>query len=328
MIFLEPYESGKPSERIEEGIRIWNGIQPTPGLRFMPRWLKETFMRKNALNLEERLGQPFDVIWSFDNSRYFNLLMFTAEPMRIHHIMDDNMEFQLESACTTADVCLGVTHSIVERMSRFNSNAHFIQHGFRPQLDRSLASLPEGKEIRCFYAGNLAIGYLNWNWIKRVVGDFRNVQFIFAGNHWADEAKPQFRTSVQEGISWLQAQENVALMGPVPSSHIEGLCSEADILLLVYDHHRFGGQVHNSHKIMEYLGSGKVVVGNLTEAYRDLSLLEMADSEKAFATTFAKVVDHLDDYNSDEAQQRRKSYAWDHTYGKQLERIESLLKHG
>jgi hypothetical protein len=79
---------------------------------------------------------------------------------------------------------------------------------------------------------------------------------------------------------------------------------------------------------MDYLGSGKVIIGNMTETYRDLGLIEMADNEKSFLAIFERVLSDLAAYNSDEAQSRRKNYAWENTYSHQLERVEKWLRSG
>jgi hypothetical protein len=86
-------------------------------------------------------------------------------------------------------------------------------------------------------------------------------------------------------------------------------------------------QLANSHKIMEYLASGKVTVATYTDEYKDKrELLEMVDSSDAYLERFDEVVKHLDVYNAKEKQKMRRDFAKEHSYEKQLEKIVSYLK--
>jgi hypothetical protein len=86
----------------------------------------------------------------------------------------------------------------------------------------------------------------------------------------------------------------------------------------------------NSHKILEYLHSGKVTVATFTDEYKDKrELLEMVDNSNDYIEKFKEVVKNLEIYNAKEKQQQRIEFAKSHSYDNQLNKIVSLIKkHG
>lgn len=327
VIFLEPPQLDRVEVREEEGILVWNGPAPRKGLRFLPKPWRRLVQRKDAASLCARAAGGIDVIWSFDNSRYFDFSAFRSDCFAIHHVMDHNMDFQFKTACRTADLCLGVTQDIVRRMEQHCGEAHFIQHGFVNRPEQALG-VDAATGRRCFYAGNLAIGYIAWDWLLPLIARHPDIEFVFAGNNQPDKAKPEFRASVEAGIASLRAFENVRLIGPRPAAELPTWMATADILLLAYDWERFGPQVYNSHKIMEYLGSGKVVVANRTESYRGSDLLVMADSADEFCQRFSDVLANLERYNAPDCMELRRQFAQSHSYARQVERILKLTPYG
>ena len=110
------------------------------------------------------------------------------------------------------------------------------------------------------------------------------------------------------------------------SESLPSLYQGADILLIAYqqDHHE---DQANPHKMMEYLGSGRMVVcTHTTEYIAQKDLLAMSESNEEWSALFANVVGDLSKWNSEELKQQRTNFAMENTYYKQLETIASLLK--
>jgi hypothetical protein len=84
----------------------------------------------------------------------------------------------------------------------------------------------------------------------------------------------------------------------------------------------------NSHKIIEYLSTGKVVISSHISSYEKTDLIEMVDefTNEKFPDLFKKIISNLTYYNSPEQQKKRIEYALDNTYKKQIERIEKKLE--
>ena len=182
--FLEPYDPEAPAVRKTETITVVNGFKPTPGLRFLPRFLRIHLALRDAKRLLAVTG-AVDVVWSFDNSRLFDLDVF-EDAYLIHHCMDANMDFQLARTVRHAHVNLAVTDEIAERMAkarwryRLVSNVCKVPHGWAGYKTGQI-EVPAASGKRAFYAGNLAIGYIHWDWLLSLIGAHSEVEFVFAG---------------------------------------------------------------------------------------------------------------------------------------------------
>src|SRR5690606_30205807 len=90
------------------------------GLRFYPAALQRHFIRKKFHELERLCNIRFDVIWSFDNSVFFDFSALPEDVLTVSHIVDLNQNFQFVNASRTAQLCIGVSRSIVKRQKRHN----------------------------------------------------------------------------------------------------------------------------------------------------------------------------------------------------------------
>ncbi len=121
--------------------------------------------------------------------------------------------------------------------------------------------------------------------------------------------------------------KNIIWWGRVDSTLIPSVLEKVDICLLTYRAEEYKEQLANSHKILEYLNSGKVTVATYTDEYKDKrNLLEMVDDSKEYESVFKKVVENLDFYNSEEKQKERKKFAQSNSYDNQLVKILALIK--
>lgn len=291
--FLEPYDPEAPVVRKTETITVVNGFKPTPGLRFLPRFLRIHLALRDAKRLLA-VTDAVDVVWSFDNSRLFDLDVF-EDAYLIHHCMDANMDFQLARTVRHAHVNLAVTDEIAERMAkarwryRLVSNVCKVPHGWAGYKTGQI-EVPAASGKRAFYAGNLAIGYIHWDWLLSLIGAHSEVEFVFAGNADPEGARPEFKDSAAAGIAQLQAASNVTLLGRIPARHLPDWYAASDVLLLVYDFERFGPQVYNSHKLTEYLASGTPVVATWTKAFEEDDFLPMAETLEELHADFLEAL--------------------------------------
>jgi len=292
------------------------------GLRFYPAALQRHFIRKKFHELERLCNIRFDVIWSFDNSVFFDFSALPEGVLTVSHIVDLNQNFQFVNASRTAQLCIGVSRSIVKRQKRHNPRSYFINHGFaQPHaiVDEPLPSID--RSVKVGYAGNLNLKYIDWNALRHIILSRPEAKFFFAGPF--DVSAPY--------IKWLVKQTNVILLGRMTREEVSKFYREMDVLLLCYLANQYPEQLENSHKMMEYLGSGKIVVATFTLEYANLeeeNLIAMSNNNSEFPGKFYQVLDNLSFWNSLDKQQLRKDLAFDNIYEKQLERIETLINRG
>lgn len=288
------------------------------GLRFYPALLRRPIVRKTYEKVQKLCGTEFDVVWSFDNSVFFDFDALPSRVTRICHIVDLNQDFQTGTAASTADLCFCTTDLIKQRLLRFNTRVFKINHGFNAAFQR-VAHSPEisGVGIKALYAGNLNMPYIDWHLLGKVVSENPDVGFYFVG--------PQGRITSAERDRTL-GFANAHSVGRVDASVLQGYYSQVDLLLITY-HERYHREQANPHKMMEYLGSGRMIVATCSLEYIDISkdLFCMSDSNADFPAMFKDAIQDLAFWNSEEKQQQRKSVALDNTYEKQLDRIQELI---
>lgn len=289
------------------------------GLRFFPVFIQKGVIKKVFVKLQNLCKVKFDVIWSFDNSVFFDFSALPEEVTKISHIVDLDQDFQTRRAAESANVCFGVCKPIVDKLKFYNPNTHFVNHGFRPFLDKGKyeIKIPGKNSVKAFYAGNLNRKYFDWNLIKKIIKENSEVDFLIAGP-WSD-------TVLKEQLI---ALPNVFYLGKLDAKFLGAYYKLADLLLIVYKADEFHDILSNTHKMMEYLGSGKMIVATHTEECKSLAnngLFLMSDKSKEYPELFKSAIQDLEYWNSPAKVQRRKAFALDNTYDKQIDRIESFL---
>lgn len=330
VLFLDPPEPGRRRLAVEEvvecpGLKRVRAGKVAPGLRLIPgqfrRWLEANWLHE----LEHQAGCSVDVIWLFENSRFYDL-RFAGSRLKIYHQVDLNQSFHPEIAARTADICLCTTELIRQRLLPHNPRCHRLQHGAAIS-DVTVPLIPteqqrfSPEQIQAMYVGNLEMAYLDQELLVKVIRLHPEVRFHLVGGYRLDGALFRKLTSATNVVWW----------GQVESSVIPSLLSHADLLLVCYQAKHHFDQA-NPHKLMEYLSCGRVVVATYTEEYsqyRDLFAMSEPGSNDGYPGLFARVLSQLNGYNSPERMAARRAFAADHTYPRQLARIQALLlQHG
>ncbi len=110
-----------------------------------------------------------------------------------------------------------------------------------------------------------------------------------------------------------------------PAELAEGL-NKMDALLICY---RIKND-QNHHKVLEYLGTGKVIVSNYMSSYsgEDPDLIYMVNNKEAndgLPELFNRVISKLDYYNAPELAEKRKKFARQYSYSNNLKRIQEFI---
>lgn len=296
-----------------------------PGARFYPDFMRKKIFRKIIRDMEEEAGVHFDLIWNFDNSRFFDLDCFEGA-FRIHHRMDFHYNFQNRRACKSANLCLGVTSGIVENMKPYNSHSYFVHHGYAtpPVSNAKLSSCIQ--PIRALYIGNLLIPFINWQWINSLVKSQPEVHFFFAGSYGKSNLSNAINESALAEVMMLKKEMNVTFLGEKLPAEIYAFMNEADILFASYNAHEFPEILANSHKIMGYLGSGKPVVCHVIGEYlKNADLLFMAKTEAEYLRLFDHVKKNLTEVSNEVNAGKRIAFAKQNTYLHHLDYIDQLI---
>jgi glycosyltransferase involved in cell wall biosynthesis len=292
------------------------------GLRLLPSALQLLIMRKRFKKIFRTIGKIPQVVWSFDPSILFNFKALNADTKSILHIVDLTQTFNLKTATKSADFCIANSYPIERAMRSHVESVIRISHGYakKEHLMKKDVMLPGQSTIKAVYIGNLAIKYLDWQLVKSLTTQFKNVDFVFIGpKENSNLSKSGLSSYIEEDLI---ESENFFFHPPVPSKDIAFYLQQADVLLVCYKYQEYPEQLANPHKLMEYLASGKPVIATYTKEYEGKSFLPMAKTTDEFLNLFRTFVNGDLKYASKEA----TDFANDNTYVKQIAKIESITK--
>jgi glycosyltransferase involved in cell wall biosynthesis len=325
VLFLDPPSLGGGGISLGDvpglpGLRVVRGPRVAPGLRLMPafarRWLEARWLAR----LEKLAGTSVTTVWLFENSRFYDM-GFAGDRLKIYHQVDLNQSFHPQQAARTSDVCLCTTDVIRGQLLAARPDVHKIHHATAivesPRLDPVMASAlaKPGKHAVC--VGNMDMRYLDHEAIQRLVERHPDITFHFIGAY-SRSSRTYASTEGRPNVAWWGRRDH----GDIPA-----ILAAADVLLVAYDARRYRDQLASPHKFMEYLLSGKTIVASYTDEYKDKGhLIEMAGPDEEIDPVFARVVGNLDHYNAPGRMAERRAFALDHSYERQLGRIEGIVR--
>jgi hypothetical protein len=295
---------------------------PFRGLRFMPELLQRSMMKKLAKKIESRAGTTFDIVWSFDNSRYFHLDSFSSA-YTIHHMVDLEMDFHLEAACNSAQICLGVSYSMVSAIKKYCSNSHFIDHGSFDVNTKHMTLPGNANKIRAAYIGNLLMEYFDAYYLKNLISSHPEVDFILIGSRKKGNLNLHLPEERLELLQSIEEYSNAFFTEEVTPEEAFSMAEQSDVLLVTY--FNYPGKLGNSSKLPGYLAAGKVIITSEIEVYENSSLMRICKTRDDFNQIFNDTILHIDQWNSKEKIELRKAHARSNSYSSQLEKIDALI---
>lgn len=318
------YFLGPPSSKFKlekskiENLLLLNYTGFPKGFRFYPDVIQKIITKRIFQKIENLIDQKLDVIWSFDNSVFFNLDGIPDRVCKISHIVDLNQDFQLNKAAKTSDLCLAVIPKIESKLSLFNENTHVISHGLNEDAFTLIKNipLPGINKIKALYMGNLHMPYIDWELCKKISDENLNVDFIFIGN----------LNGRLSHIDDVFSKKNVFHIHQINAEQIPSFLNSADILMNLYMEEYYS-TFASPHKILEYLASGKAIISLTLQEYSNLDkdLIIISENEAVFRKKFKDLAKNLTYFNSKEICEKRKEIAFQQSYKNKILQIEDLL---
>lgn len=296
------------------------------GINKLPTFILNLLLKFQIGIIKKAINVPLDVVWSFDPNRFWNL-SFWKVPLKIYHTVDFHYKARFENiSCQTADVVFGVADLIIEPIKHLNSKTFKISHGvdydeLAPKKKVTEFNIPGKNKIKAVYLGNFHRD-VNYKLLSQLSEENKAVDFILIGPYKGD--KMGSLKIKNEDYEMLSKQNNIFFIGELKSYDILSYLEKIDINLLLFND---DAQVKhcNPHKLLFYLLSGKVIISNKIDEYKNSDLLVSVDSIDLYKNEFKKVVNNIEEYNSNENQLKRIAFAKENTYVKQLERIETII---
>lgn len=277
---------------------------------------------KKALTISQ-----VDIVWSFDQSKFQNLNQFNATYTIFHPVDFIKKAIPYTSKiANSADVVFSVSNAILNTITT-STPKYFINHGLdtiflTPSKPQNKPSYISNTSINIGYVGNLQMKLLDWDNLIKTVKENNQLNFIFIG---PDKPSNIGGNTDFNELNVLKALPNTHFPGELSKEALTNVFPYIDIFWLCYNNKDYPIEVSNSHKILEYLSSGKVVISNFISSYEKNPVLKMVSDNKELSPTIKSVADNINDYNSTELQLKRIEFASENSYQKQLKRIELIL---
>jgi len=247
-------------------------------LKFRARGLYDALSQFHINRIVEAIGPSPDIVWDFDNNYQFSDLRKFGNALKIFHPVD-SLPLDMRSD-KYADVVLAVAPLFIDQLKTNLTNTLVVPHGLNPahaayaaNLENKPAQVSEINISRPLvgYVANFDIPGIDWGTICAMIERIPEADFIFIGPHGDDIPK----TGQTIPISFLRSCQNVQLTGLLSAKEVLNVADKVDVWLLCNDVKiRADGGI-NSHKLLEYLATGKAVLSNWVEAYSELDVIEM-----------------------------------------------------
>jgi glycosyltransferase involved in cell wall biosynthesis len=303
-------------------------------LRFHARPVFDRLMRWQISRLLRAIGEPLDVVWCFDFNLFSDLRAFGA-PVKIYHPVDPVQSPHQVRPAASADLVLGVSEEILSRFEGLGVPIACLGHGlasdFVDAYDNARHEHRAGNHgpgPHVGYFGRLTRPPLNRALLREMIARSPAATFHFWGPYtMTAEAAASF-PDIAEFIEFLKEHPRVRLHGTRTPAELAREIQHMDAFVLTYALHPTESDRSNSHKILEYLSTGKAVVASRFSAYDDhpdILTMPEDDDDRRVPELLRETLDNLGECNAPERCEQRRRFALAHTYARHLERIEALL---
>ena len=305
------------------------------GERFLPAVIFEWMLRRQIRLLLERIGHKPDVVWCFQSFLFRNLRWFGA-PVRILFLADQFNKQGTPPEADSASLVLAVSDTIYERIRAANKLVFRINHGLQKIFH---AAIPEALQLESAetastpmivgYLGNLRIESMDREAILKVIETHPELTFIFWGSYKTTELNLGGLQDHDSNrfIAQLQTKANVQLRGAFQGQELLSQMKEADLFWQCFKLNLTAfSDGSNSHKMLEYLSTGKPVISQPLSSYRGSDLIYMmSPSDPDFLSFFSTTIKKLQAGEDPALTRKRMEFARENSYEAHLRRIEDML---
>jgi hypothetical protein len=300
-------------------------------LRFKLRFIFDLYIKTIVSNILSLLPKKPDILWCFDPNLFTDLKIFKAK-ITIYHPVDlIQYSYQIKPALK-ADIIFSVSNTFLKKFKELKQPSIFINHGlndtYKELAEKNLIqeSVKTSNKIKVGYWGNLLIASVHHDLFIKIINENQQIEFNFWGPYKPDKFSTDITTLTF--IDFLEQSSNVILHGKKHPKAIVEEIAQIEIFIMLYKYNEAIYDCSNSHKILEYLSTGKVIVSNYIElysSYQDLICMPSNNDNFEIPSIFNKVLHNLNYYNNESFRKRRIEIALKNTYENQLIRIDKKL---
>jgi len=278
--------------------------------------------------IEFKIGKKIDIVWSFTTSIFYQLNWFKAS-FRIFHPVDQLNSAKAVEIGKNADIIFTCSDYILKELIEIKKPKRIIPHGVSPGfIDYPFSDWKEKDSIDVCYVGNLFFESLDRRELEGIIKKNKHCHFHFIGainpvesniSAWVTEESLGF-------VNTLINSKNVTCHGVITSDLVPEIIKSMDVFLVCYKSSS-KNIISNSHKILEYLSTGRVVVSSYIHHYKGSPYLSMLDDPNSgeYNKLFSSVISNLEYYNSISNQRKRVQFAKLNSYESNVSKIEEII---
>jgi len=302
-------------------------------LKYKMRSFFDWLMRIQTYRLLKEIGNPIDIVWSFDLENLVQLSFFESSTYTIFHPVDEPSHPVAIRAARGASIIFSVTREILAQYHEFKAPRYFINHGVTEDfINGDVAEWKQGTGIHIGYSGNLLRKDVDRKVLMEIIEKNPDYIFEFWGSYTGNQSNigGSEDSETSQFINVLKNCSNVVLHGVVSPKVLAVAMGKMDAFLICYDILKDQGKGTNYHKVIEYIATGRAIISNNITTYHSLRDLIYMTNERnnndKLPALFKTITGSLYRYNSNELRQLRRNYARENTYSRQLKLIESLIE--
>lgn len=285
-----------------------------------------------SLFLRKIIGTEFEYVWNFESHLFFDYDIFRAK-VKLYFPVDNVDVRNQRLSAFRADALASISPIIMAPTADIPKPQLVLNHGLgktfaqlAAQNHANISPYQPQQPLKVGYVGNLLIGVLDLKTFQQLIAQNLDVHFYFWGPYLAEQNNLG-KAGIAENenfVRFLQSAPNVVLKGLTPPQQLAIEIQAMDAFMVCYDLDKDNNKGGSSHKIMEYLSTGKVVISNFAPNYQNQGEMLMMVKEphnQNLPALFRKVMDNLAYYNDEAHQSQRIAFSLDNTYANQAKKV-------
>jgi hypothetical protein len=298
-------------------------------LKFHLPFLHNVFIFIQRWLLLKKIGKP-DLILSFDLTNNFPLKGIACK--KIFFAADEPRAVQNFVSARNADLIVSVSQHILDLYQKYfpKTKKLLINHGLSEEFLNIPKDLPKKYDrINIGLSGNFLFNDIDYPVLLQIVLENPEVKFHFYGNHstksniGADSSKANL-----EYLEQIKQSTNCIFHGVLGKRELALELNQMDGFLICYDPEKGQSSGSNSHKILEFLSTGKVIFSSHFSYYvgTELFLMNLRNqSNSVLISEFKQGIMDFQNSNSLYNIAKRKEFAMEQSYVSNLSKIFSVI---
>jgi len=335
VFFINPprKESASKVWREEDNLTVVS-LKERPLRIFSREKLKPLYRKIEKKYVKEikRITGSIDELWCF-NAFFISDIKFFGAAKTLLLVYDLYVPENLRKAAVQADGIVSVANEILNEFKEIQKPELLVHHGLAPAFEKMAKSISISQtlnqKIKIGYVGNLMRQSIDRTVFKHIINGHPDIEFHFWGptevieNNLITDHPEQ---EVTQFIEFLRGAANILLHGVKSPDELADGMPGMDAFLFLYDAKQDVNAGFNSHKLTEYLATGKTVISPYISRFDGSGLMIMdKKGSEDFTKYFDDHIEQIEEYNRPELQQKRITFALDNTYKKQVERIRAWM---